>query len=141
MTDWIDDLANKAKELYSAQREEDERFNREQKLLEQFSKEYWRKLQAQLKEAAEEFNERFGSEVVKVASAGQDKIEVSSAITRKIQRSAQIALRPEIQGFIWTDHVNQKSHEFRFRLDVDRSGPLVVAALRGGTDIYIRRTE
>lgn len=40
VTDWIDDLANKAKELYSAQREEDERFNREQKLLEQFSKEY-----------------------------------------------------------------------------------------------------
>jgi hypothetical protein len=81
--------------------------------------------------------------VISCKAGGQDALDISAIITRKDERSARVAFRPEMQGLVWTDHVNKKSYEFTFRFKQDRGGVGVVTALRGGNDTYTpeRMTE
>jgi hypothetical protein len=95
MADWIDDLAQKAKDKYTGQRQEDEKFNREQKLKEALSNDFWKKLYGALEASIAEFNKAFGSPAIVMTSAGQSSVALAARFTAKDKRTATANFQPD----------------------------------------------
>ena len=95
MTEWIDDLVQKAKDKYAGQIQEDEKFNREQKLKETLSKVFWNKLYETLTTSIEEFNSAFGSRVIVMTSAGQSSVAIAAQFTAKDRKAATANFQPD----------------------------------------------
>jgi hypothetical protein len=95
MTDWIDDLAQKAKDKYAGQRNEDERFNREQKLKETLSKDFFQSLLGALHNSINEFNKKFGSQAFNMIVTAPDSYDITAQFTNKDRKRITLIFKPD----------------------------------------------
>jgi hypothetical protein len=95
MTDWIDDLAQKAKDKYTGQRQEDEKFNREQKLKETLSRDFWKQFYGTLQASIAEFNKAFGTPAIVMTSSGLSSIALAAKFTAKDKSTATVEFKPD----------------------------------------------
>jgi hypothetical protein len=129
MADWIDDLAQKAKEKYAGQRQQDEKFNREQKLKETLSKDFWNKVLTALQTSITEFNQKFGSSVITMNSPGTGTANITAQFTAAAndKRTATAGFQPDKHRIFVAEGRPSKSVEYYMDL-VDDSH--VVAKLK-----------
>jgi hypothetical protein len=101
MTDWLDELAKKAKERYQDQRQSDERFNTEQKLKVALGEKFWRDLIATLDSQSREFNAHFGASVVSMVRQGSHSSQVLAQFTKEARKAASVSFAQDRHAIEW----------------------------------------
>jgi hypothetical protein len=125
MTDWISDLAKKAKEKHGAQRQEDERFNTEQRIKKELGEKYWGDLLTRLREMAEIFNTTYEASAAVIKTNQINHCEIVVAFNSRLSKKATVTFSPTTHRITWTDHqianrdpLTREKAEIEFYLDL-----------------------
>ena len=101
MSDWLNDLANKAKEKYQVQRLADETSNRQQLLEIALGRTFWDDLLAAVKQKAMEFDSRLGNYVMPAQLMGVDSLEVVTQFTKGTRNVVEVSYHPDRHAVGW----------------------------------------
>ncbi|HMJ22039.1 MAG TPA: hypothetical protein VK513_09020 [Terriglobales bacterium] len=101
MTNWLDDLANKAKDKYQAQRQADEKISNAHKLKVTLGRNFWNDLLAAMTKGASEFDTKFGGSVISAHATGSDSVEVVAEFTKETRNTVDVSYHPDRHAVGW----------------------------------------